>query len=80
VAWRGPKGYLVWQVAVGKDWTEQENQSLEIPPGKNFRTWVGLEESVTDKEILRRCALRQLGALEANIRIGQHGTVFRLQL
>ncbi len=75
----GPSPYLLWQVARGQGWSD-ESASPEISVGDLFRTWIALNESVTDGEILRRCALRQLGTLEAHVSIGEYRVLFTKQL
>lgn len=59
-------GAFLWQLRVkvkGKYVWSDEAPTVIVPPQGEFRTWIGLGESVTDREVLQRSACRTLGQL-----------------
>jgi hypothetical protein len=57
---------LLWQLVENGP----EATTVSVPAGTTFRTWIGLAQSVTDREVLRRCALKRLGSLRLSVVVG----------
>lgn len=76
VALQGVVEPLKWQI----DGKGAEELSIHVPSGRTFHTWIGLAASVSDAEVLRRCAKRQLGSLVLIIKIMDEEIVHRIPL
>jgi hypothetical protein len=63
-----PSQAVKWQIKRG----DEEKEAIKIPIGSEFRTWIGLNDSVDGTECLTRCALKRTGTLHLELRIGIH--------
>ncbi len=82
VALYEPLPFLPWQVRTDRGWepTPDGAIALTVPAGQAIRTWIGLAESVTAVETLRRSAARRLGTLVLPVRIGITDMLCELRL
>lgn len=78
-AWKGPEPYLKWQVPVKGGWLNPDEVTVSIGENQYFKTWVAFDESTKDAEIARWVAMKQLGRLEALIKVGDHSVIFERQ-
>jgi hypothetical protein len=69
----GPKG---WQ---NNDWLG-EATSVAVPPGKSFRIWLGLDPSVSEKEMRRRHEVRNLGTLTLPLSVAGYNVPLQFPL
>lgn len=60
-----PLQYLPWQIKTQNSWepTPHGDYALDIPPGRIFRTWIGVASAVSEADLLKRVATRKLGDL-----------------
>jgi hypothetical protein len=54
------------QVRGSKD---PEKPIVQVPAGGSLSTWIGVAKTVTDEEVLRRCATRRVGGLKYTVTI-----------
>jgi hypothetical protein len=66
-----PVSPLQWQCEEDSGWHTPESIVILVPKDGKFRTWIGFEPSLADKEILRLHVERRLGILSLPVKIGE---------
>ena len=64
-----PVSPLPWQIEQDGKWRAPESAVVAVPNDGRFRTWIGLDPSLTDNEILRLNVERRLGILSLPTKI-----------
>jgi hypothetical protein len=70
-----PLASLLWQLSD----TDEQKTATHIPKDSEFRTWIGLAESVDSSEVLRRAGAKRTGVLRLILRIGSQALFCEIQ-
>lgn len=74
-----PVSPLKLQVETDVGW-DKEQQSIEVPDGREFRTWVGIGKTILEKDFLKKHVEKRLGELRLALKISGEDVKLHMKL